>query len=70
MAARELSARQRQCPQQRLPDYPTLEREVRTWTARRTARTGRVAWQFTTAGARIEPRRLFRRRTIDTLLAG
>ncbi len=59
MAELELSALQRQCLRQRLPDRDAMEREVAAWSDRRNARTKRIDWQFTIAGARTKLRRLY-----------
>jgi len=59
MAELELSALQRQCLRQRLPDRDAMAREVGAWAARRNDQTRRIDWQFTTADARIKLRRLY-----------
>ena len=58
MAELELSALQRQCLRQRLPDRDAMEREVAAWADRRNAQAKRIDWQFTTADARTKLRRL------------
>jgi len=55
----ELSVLTRQCLQRRIADAPTLEREVSANVARRNARARAVNWQFTTAEARIQLKRLY-----------
>jgi hypothetical protein len=59
MAEIELSALERQCLDRRLPDRPTMEREVAAWVARRNAAEVTVDWRFTTADARIKLKRLY-----------
>ena len=59
MAELELSALQRQCLRQRLPDRATMERETAAWARRRNDQTKRIDWQFTTADARTKLRRLY-----------
>jgi len=55
----ELSALGRQCLDRRLPDQPTLAREVAAWQARRNAAATAVDWRFTTADARIKLKHLY-----------
>jgi len=59
IAELELSALERQCLRQRLPDRDALAREVNAWAHRRNKQTRRIDWQFTTADARIKLRRLY-----------
>jgi hypothetical protein len=59
MAELELSALQRQCLRQRMPDRDAMAREVTAWADRRNAQTRRIDWQFTTADARTKLRRLY-----------
>jgi len=59
MAELELSALQRQCLRQRLPDRAAMEREVGAWARRCNAATKRIDWQFTTADARTRLRRRY-----------
>jgi hypothetical protein len=59
MAELELAALATQCLDRRLPDRPTLEREVAAWEARRNAAVTTVDWRFTTADARIKLKRLY-----------
>ena len=59
MAELELSVLQRQCLRQRLGDRDAMERAVTAWADRRNAQTRRIAWQFTTADARIKLKRLY-----------
>lgn len=55
----ELSVLARQCLDRRIPDVPTLRREVRSWEAARNAAVAKVDWQFTTVDARIRLRSLY-----------
>jgi DDE superfamily endonuclease len=55
----ELSALARQCLDRRIPDLPTLTREVAAWERTRNRATVKVDWQFTTADARIKLKRLY-----------
>ncbi len=55
----ELSVLSRQCLDRRIPDLPTLDREVAAWQHRRNAAGGCIDWQFTTADARIKLKRLY-----------
>ena len=59
MAELELSVLARRCLRQRLPDRTTMERHVTTWATRRNAAAAAIAWQFTTADARTNLRRLY-----------
>lgn len=59
MAELELSVLQRQCLRQRLADRGAMERAVTVWVRRRNDQTKQIAWQFTTADARIKLRRLY-----------
>ena len=59
MAETELSVMTKQCLRRRIPDKPTLVREVAAWeSARNTARC-HIDWRFTTANARIKHKRLY-----------
>jgi len=55
----ELSVLQTQCLNRRLPNRPTLEREVTAWQTRRNADQRGVDWRFTTADARIKLKHLY-----------
>jgi hypothetical protein len=55
----ELSVLGRQCLAGRIPDAPTLQREVTAWEAERNTSAKRVDWQFTTTDARIKLKRLY-----------
>ncbi len=59
MAEIELSVLAEQCLDRRLPDRPTLEREVAAWEAERNAATRSIDWRFTTADARIKLKHLY-----------
>ncbi len=59
MAEIELSVLAEQCLDRRLPDRPTLEREVAAWEAERNAATRTITWRFTTADARIKLKHLY-----------
>jgi hypothetical protein len=55
----ELSVLSRQCPERRIGDAPTLEREVTVWNRQRNLEASKVSWQFTTDNARIKLRHLY-----------
>jgi hypothetical protein len=55
----ELHALATQCLDRRLPDQPTMEREVTAWQATRNAAASRVDWRFTTTDARIKLKHLY-----------
>lgn len=55
----ELSVLSRQCLDRRVPDFQTLEAEVKAWQERRDAEGRKVDWRFTTADARIKLKRLY-----------
>ena len=59
MAEIELSVLSQQCLDRRIPDQPTLIREVAAWEAARNARQATVQWRFTTAEARIKLKHLY-----------
>jgi hypothetical protein len=59
VAETELSVLARQCLDRRIPDMPTLRREVRSWQDARNAAVVKVDWQFTTADARVKLRSLY-----------
>jgi hypothetical protein len=52
IAELELSVLQRQCLARRIPDVPTLEREVHAWVQQRNGERTTVAWRFTQDDAR------------------
>jgi len=55
----ELSALARQCLDRRIPDMPTLRREVAAWERDRNEAVVTVDWQFTTADARVKLKKLY-----------
>lgn len=59
IAENELSALTRQCLARRIPDRATLERETTAWYSKRNQVEKSVDWRFTTADARIRPKRLY-----------
>jgi len=54
MAEIELGVLANQCLDRRLPDRPTLEREVAAWVADRNTNVRTINWRFTTDDARIK----------------
>ncbi|NJK32056.1 MAG: IS630 family transposase [Deltaproteobacteria bacterium] len=59
MAEIELSVLSRQCLKRRIPDQPTLIREVAAWEHERNRAEATIQWQFTTADARIKLKKLY-----------
>ena len=59
VAEMELSPLARQCLDRRIPDEPTLRREVAAWERDRNAAVAKVDWQFTAADARVKLERLY-----------
>ena len=59
MAEIEFSILSKQCLDQRIPDQPTLQREVTAWQTERNARSTPMEWRFTTKEARIKLKRLY-----------
>lgn len=59
MAEIEIGVRAAQCLNRRLPDRPTLAREVAAWAAARNAARHTIDWRFTTADARIKLTHLY-----------
>ena len=55
----ELNVLGRQCLNRRIPDQPTLQREIAAWESSRNADETPVDWQFTTDDARIKLRSLY-----------
>jgi hypothetical protein len=55
----ELSILSRQCLNRRIPDEPSLRRELDAWNIQRCREASIVRWQFTTADARIKLQRLY-----------
>lgn len=48
-----------QCLDRRIPDMRTLNKEVTAWTGKINLANKKINWQFTTADARIELKRLY-----------
>ncbi|MDB6151576.1 MAG: hypothetical protein JWL90_29 [Chthoniobacteraceae bacterium] len=59
IAELELSVLSRGCLDRRIPDRPTLARELKQWTAERNNRIKTIHWHFTTAEARIKLTKLY-----------
>ena len=59
MAESELSVLSSQCLDRRIPDKQTLIEEVAAWQDSRNNNHATAVWQFTTADARVKPRRLY-----------
>jgi hypothetical protein len=59
MAEIELSVLKGQCLNRRIADRTTMQAEVAAWERDRNNRTRKIAWQFTTADARIKLKRLY-----------
>ena len=59
MAEIELSVLARQCLDRRIPDLPTLQREVAAWQDNRNHEETWIDWRFTTADARVKLKRLY-----------
>jgi hypothetical protein len=59
MAESELSILSRQCTKRRIPDKPTLTREVAVWEKERNNLKVQINWQFKSDHARIKLRRLY-----------
>ncbi len=55
----EFSVLARQCLNRRIPDKPTLIREVTAWQQARNTAEAKVDWRFTTVDARIKLKRLY-----------
>ena len=55
----ELAVLTNQCLDRRIPDKPTLEREVTEREAHRNKHHAKADWQFTTADARVKLKRLY-----------
>ena len=58
MAEIERGVVRQQCLDRRIPDCSTLTDEVAAWQSNRNAAQVKVAWQFTTADARVKLKRL------------
>jgi hypothetical protein len=59
MAESELSVLSRQCLDRRIPDKPTLVKEVIAWQRDRNKHHAKADWQFTTADARVKLKRRY-----------
>jgi transposase len=59
MAETELSTLSKQCLDRRIPDQPTLRREVDAWERPRNEAESKIDWQFTTHDARIKLKKLY-----------
>lgn len=59
MAEIELSVLARQCLEQRIPDFETLEKHVEAWHEARNQKGTWIDWRFTTHEARVKLRRLY-----------
>lgn len=59
MAEIELSILSRQCTNRRIPDKPTLLKEVAAWEKARNSLQTQINWQFKSDDARIKLRRLY-----------
>jgi hypothetical protein len=59
MAESELSVLSAQCLDRRIPDKPTLIKEVAAWQAARNKNHTKADWHFSTADARIKLKRLY-----------
>ena len=59
MAEIELSILSRQCIKRRIPDKPTLTKEVAAWEKERNNLKVQINWQFKSDNARIKLKRLY-----------
>ncbi len=59
MAESELGVLSRQYLSRRIPDKPTLEKEIAAWEDYRNKHDARADWQFTTEEARVKLKRLY-----------
>lgn len=59
MAECELSALEKQCLGERVPDEKSLRERIGLWESDRNNRSKKIDWQFETADARIKLRRLY-----------
>ena len=59
MAESELTVLTRQCLSRRIPDKPTLEKEVASWERHRNKHHAKADWQFITLDARVKLKRLY-----------
>ena len=59
MAESELAVLATQRLSRRIPDKPTLEKEVAAWQSHRNKHHAKANWQFTTENARVKLKRLY-----------
>ncbi len=59
MAESELAVLTTQCLDRRIPDKPTLAKEIAAWEAHRNKHNAKADWQFTTKDARVKLKRLY-----------
>jgi hypothetical protein len=59
MAEIELSVLSRQCLDRRIADQERLRHETAAWSQRRNTAQATIAWQFTTADARVKLKKLY-----------
>ena len=59
MAECEFSVLARQCLNRRIPDKPTLQKEITSWNLDRNHRSKTTDWQFTVEDARIKLKNLY-----------
>ncbi len=59
MAESELCVLSSQCLSRRIPDKPTLEKQVAAWEDHRNKHHAKANWQFTTDDARVKLKRLY-----------
>ena len=59
MAESELAVLTSQCLSRRIPDKPTLEKEVAAWERHRNKHHAKADWHFTTENARVKLKRLY-----------
>ncbi len=59
MAESELAVLSSQCLGRRIPDKPTLEKEVAAWQDHRNKHHAKAKWQFTPDDARVKLKRLY-----------
>lgn len=59
IAELELSVLSRSCLDRRIPDRPTLARELHCWTADRNNRVKTINWHFTAEDARVKLTKLY-----------
>jgi DDE superfamily endonuclease len=59
MAESELAVLTTQCLSRRIPDKPTLQKEVAAWEGHRNKHHAKANWQFTTENARVKLKRLY-----------